>query len=172
VAAGSFDSLKFAGGSFTLMPEEAVRSIIELCHNNGVLVSTGGFIERVLVQGSDAVRKYIVECKRIGFDIVEISAGCAGCFHCRGRKERAQPGRSGSLNFRRGFCFPPEFVIRSYFWSRSVLFTNLSGLAPSRPGLVTAARLHRWFERNPHNTGRLRERIRACSGRSSHRLLV
>ena len=26
------DSLKFAGGSFTLMPERAVRDIIELCH--------------------------------------------------------------------------------------------------------------------------------------------
>jgi phosphosulfolactate synthase (CoM biosynthesis protein A) len=46
------DSLKFAGGAFTLMPEEAVRSIIELCHKNDVLVSTGGFIERVLAQAA------------------------------------------------------------------------------------------------------------------------
>ena len=69
------DSLKFAGGSFALMPERAVRDIIELCHNHDVLVSTGGFIERVLVQGGEAVRKYIAECKRLGFDIVEISAG-------------------------------------------------------------------------------------------------
>jgi phosphosulfolactate synthase (CoM biosynthesis protein A) len=42
------DSLKFADGSFTLMPERAVRDIIELCHKFDVLVSTGGFIERVL----------------------------------------------------------------------------------------------------------------------------
>jgi phosphosulfolactate synthase (CoM biosynthesis protein A) len=69
------DSLKFAGGSFTLMPERAVRDIIELCHKHTVLVSTGGFIERVLAQGSDAVGKYVAECKRLGFDIVEISAG-------------------------------------------------------------------------------------------------
>jgi phosphosulfolactate synthase (CoM biosynthesis protein A) len=69
------DSLKFAGGSFTLMPERAVRGIIELCHKHAVLVSTGGFIERVLVQGSDAVRKYVAECKRLGFNTVEISAG-------------------------------------------------------------------------------------------------
>ena len=69
------DSLKFAGGSFTLMPEQAVRDIIELCHKHDVLVSTGGFIERVLVQGAEAVRKYIDECKRLGFDIIEISAG-------------------------------------------------------------------------------------------------
>jgi len=52
-----------------------MRDIIELCHNHDVLVSTGGFIERVLVQGGEAVRKYIAECKRLGFDIVEISAG-------------------------------------------------------------------------------------------------
>jgi phosphosulfolactate synthase (CoM biosynthesis protein A) len=69
------DSLKFAGGSFALMPERAVRDIIELCHKHNVLVSTGGFVERVLVQGGDAVRKYVAECKRLGFDIVEISAG-------------------------------------------------------------------------------------------------
>ena len=69
------DSLKFAGGSFALMPERAVRDIIELCHKHDVLVSTGGFIERVLAQGSDAVRQYVAECKRLGFDIVEISAG-------------------------------------------------------------------------------------------------
>src|SRR5213079_3731523 len=53
------DSLKFAGGSFTLMPERAVRDIIELCHKHDVLVSTGGFIERVLVQGGEAARKYV-----------------------------------------------------------------------------------------------------------------
>src|SRR4030095_5628299 len=46
---GSYvDSLKFAGGSFTLMPERPVREIVDLCHKHDVLVSTGGFIERVL----------------------------------------------------------------------------------------------------------------------------
>jgi phosphosulfolactate synthase (CoM biosynthesis protein A) len=69
------DSLKFAGGSFSLMPESAVRNLIELCHQHNVLVSTGGFLEHVLTQGSDAVRQYVAECKRLGFDIVEISAG-------------------------------------------------------------------------------------------------
>jgi len=69
------DSLKFAGGSFSLMPETAVRDIIELCYKHDVLVSTGGFIERVLVQGDDAVRQYVAQCKRLGFDTIEISAG-------------------------------------------------------------------------------------------------
>lgn len=69
------DSLKFAGGSFTLMPERAIREIVDLCHKHDVLVSTGGFIERVLVQGDDVVRQYVKECKKLGFDIIEISAG-------------------------------------------------------------------------------------------------
>ena len=69
------DSLKFAGGSFVLMSETAVRNIIELCHDHDVLVSTGGFLEHVLVQGRDAVQQYVAECKRLGFDVMEISAG-------------------------------------------------------------------------------------------------
>jgi phosphosulfolactate synthase (CoM biosynthesis protein A) len=69
------DSLKFAGGSFTLMPEQAIREIVDLCHKHDVLVSTGGFIERVLVQGGEAVRQYVKECKKLSFDIIEISAG-------------------------------------------------------------------------------------------------
>jgi len=69
------DSLKFAGGSFTLMPAHVIREIVDLCHKHEVLVSTGGFVERVLAQGGDAVRQYVSECKKLGFDIVEISAG-------------------------------------------------------------------------------------------------
>ena len=49
--------------------------MIELCHKHDVLVSTGGFMERVLVQKGEAVRQYVAECKRLGFDIVEISTG-------------------------------------------------------------------------------------------------
>lgn len=69
------DSLKFAGGSFTLMPPERVRELTELAHEHGVLVSTGGFLESVLPQGPAAVDAYVEECKRLGFDIIEISAG-------------------------------------------------------------------------------------------------
>jgi phosphosulfolactate synthase (CoM biosynthesis protein A) len=69
------DSLKFAAGSFSLMPREAVRELTGLCHEHNVLVSTGGFIEYVLTQGPEAVHQYIAECKELGFDIVEISSG-------------------------------------------------------------------------------------------------
>jgi len=69
------DSIKFAGGSFTLMPRVAVREIIDLAHSHDVLVSTGGFIEHALTQGSEAVNRYIEECREVGFDILEISSG-------------------------------------------------------------------------------------------------
>src|SRR5436853_7818159 len=46
------DSLKWAGGSFALMPSNVVRKMIRLCHDNDVTVSTGGFIEYVLTQGT------------------------------------------------------------------------------------------------------------------------
>jgi phosphosulfolactate synthase (CoM biosynthesis protein A) len=69
------DALKFAGGSFSLMPRRAVKELVDVCHENDVHVSTGGFIEYVLTQGPDAVRRYIDECKALGFDIIEISTG-------------------------------------------------------------------------------------------------
>ncbi len=69
------DTLKFAGGSFSLMPRAALKDLLDLCHAHNVLVSTGGFIEHVLTLGPDAVDHYIRECKELGFDIVEISSG-------------------------------------------------------------------------------------------------
>lgn len=69
------DALKFAGGSFALMPRRAVRGLIDLCHANDVLVSTGGFIEHVLGEGAEAVHRYLGECRDLGFDIVEVSSG-------------------------------------------------------------------------------------------------
>jgi phosphosulfolactate synthase (CoM biosynthesis protein A) len=69
------DVLKFAGGSFSLMPRNVIRELLDLCHSYDVLVSTGGFIERVLTFGATAVEQYIRECKELGFDIIEISTG-------------------------------------------------------------------------------------------------
>jgi phosphosulfolactate synthase (CoM biosynthesis protein A) len=69
------DALKFAGGSFSLMPRQAVQGLIEVCHGHGVQVSTGGFIEHVLTQGAEAVDRYIRVCGELGFDIIEISSG-------------------------------------------------------------------------------------------------
>jgi len=69
------DTLKYAGGSFALMPRESVRALNELCHDHDVEVSTGGFLEYVLAQRGDAVERYLGECRELGFDIVEISSG-------------------------------------------------------------------------------------------------
>jgi phosphosulfolactate synthase (CoM biosynthesis protein A) len=69
------DALKFAGGSFSLIRFEALQKIIDIAHRHQVLVSTGGFIEYVLTQGKEAVKKYIEQCKQVGFDIIELSSG-------------------------------------------------------------------------------------------------
>lgn len=69
------DTLKFAGGSFVLMPRRAVAELIELCHAHEVLVSTAGFLEYVLTQGPTAVDRYLEEARELGFDIIEISSG-------------------------------------------------------------------------------------------------
>src|SRR6266496_1121995 len=69
------DILKFAGGSFSLMPRRAVKELVDLCHRYDVKVDTGGFIEHVLTLGTKAVDQYIEECKRLEFDIIEISSG-------------------------------------------------------------------------------------------------
>jgi len=69
------DIFKFSGGSFRLMPKKAVRELIDICHEHDVLVSTGGFIERVLTHGEEAVDRYLRECREMKFDIVEVSSG-------------------------------------------------------------------------------------------------
>lgn len=69
------DGLKFAGGSFALMPREEVKKMIDLAHKYNVYVSTGGWIEYVLKHGPEAVDKYMKEVHALGFDVIEISAG-------------------------------------------------------------------------------------------------
>lgn len=71
------DGYKFAGGSMRLLSRKTVKKLIDLCHKHDVYVSTGGFIERVIVEGSDAVDEYIKECKKLGFDVIEVSSGLA-----------------------------------------------------------------------------------------------
>jgi len=70
------DTLKFAGGSFRLMPYARVKQLIDICHEHEVTVSTGGFIEHLLaLQREELVRCYVDECRQLGFDIVEVSMG-------------------------------------------------------------------------------------------------
>src|SRR5213596_492452 len=69
------DSLKFAGGSFALMPYAAVKEMIDLAHQHNVRVSTGGFIERIIPEGPQAVEAYLRACRELRFDVVELSCG-------------------------------------------------------------------------------------------------
>lgn len=44
------DGLKFAGGSFSVHSRSSLRQLIDIAHEHGVYVSTGGWIEHVLTQ--------------------------------------------------------------------------------------------------------------------------
>jgi phosphosulfolactate synthase (CoM biosynthesis protein A) len=69
------DGIKYAGGSFALMPPASVQAINKLTHDHDAYVSTGGWIENVLRFGADAIDRYLEEAKTLGFDVVELSAG-------------------------------------------------------------------------------------------------
>lgn len=71
------DGLKFAGGSFSLFPEDKLRELIDIAHEHGVYVSTGGWMEYILIQSDphSAVDRYLRQCKSLGMDVIEISTG-------------------------------------------------------------------------------------------------
>lgn len=69
------DGYKYAGGSFSLMPAEFVKKINAICHDHDVYVSTGGWIENLLVRAPHHIDDYIAECKKLDFDMIELSTG-------------------------------------------------------------------------------------------------
>ena len=75
VAGQWVDGIKWAGGSFALLPPEQVRAFSDIAHENNAYVSSGGWIETVLRYGDDAVDQYLKEAKDAGFDVIEISTG-------------------------------------------------------------------------------------------------
>lgn len=75
VAGNWVDGIKWAGGSFALVPPEQVRAFSDIAHAHDAYVSSGGWIETVLRYGPDAVDHYLKEAKELGFDVIEISTG-------------------------------------------------------------------------------------------------
>jgi phosphosulfolactate synthase (CoM biosynthesis protein A) len=75
VAGQWVDGVKWAGGSFALLPREQVRAFSDLAHEHDAYISSGGWIETVLRYGPDAVDAYLKEAKEVGFDVIEISTG-------------------------------------------------------------------------------------------------
>lgn len=77
VAGDYIDVLKMSSGSQRLLSRDIVKKKIKLCHKNNILVSTGGFLERVMLQGTEAIEKFLEEAKSLEYDIVEVSNGLA-----------------------------------------------------------------------------------------------
>ncbi|KAM5442930.1 hypothetical protein MferCBS31731_001802 [Microsporum ferrugineum] len=71
------DGLKFSGGSFSLFHEAKLKELIDIAHNNGAYVSTGGWAEHLLTHpdNTSVLDRYFKKCKDLGFDVVELSAG-------------------------------------------------------------------------------------------------
>ncbi|ADG98867.1 (2R)-phospho-3-sulfolactate synthase ComA [Segniliparus rotundus DSM 44985] len=75
VAGEWVDGVKWAGGSFALLPKEQVRAFSDIAHKHGAYISSGGWIETVLRYGVQYVDQYLKEAKEVGFDVIEISTG-------------------------------------------------------------------------------------------------
>ena len=86
------DALKFAGGSFSLMPREVVKELIDLCHEHDVLVSTGG-LHRVRADPGPRGRRPLHRrsARSWASTSIEISTG----FITHSHRRLAAPGRAG-----------------------------------------------------------------------------
>ncbi|KAI5656875.1 hypothetical protein M9H77_25668 [Catharanthus roseus] len=72
------DGLKFSGGSHSLLPETFIREVTKMAHKHNVYVSTGDWAEHLLRKGPSAFKDYIEECKKMGFDTIELDVGSLG----------------------------------------------------------------------------------------------
>jgi phosphosulfolactate synthase (CoM biosynthesis protein A) len=75
LAGAHVDSLKFPGASFALVPEDRVRELVAIAHEHEVKVSTGGFLEWVLMRDPAQVPRFLRTAAELGFDVAEISTG-------------------------------------------------------------------------------------------------
>lgn len=69
------DGLKFSGGSQSLTPESYIKKVTDMAHRHDVYISAGDWGEHFLRKGPSALKQYIEECKRLGFDTIELDAG-------------------------------------------------------------------------------------------------
>ena len=107
------DAHKFAGGSMRLLARSRVRQIIRTCHEHDLYVSTGGFVERVIVQGKIAVDRYLDERQKLGFDVFEVSSGLAPIpvkesGDSQKSRTRWDEAEAGSINDDRRRCRHPH----------------------------------------------------------------
>jgi phosphosulfolactate synthase (CoM biosynthesis protein A) len=70
------DTVKWTMGGMRLVSAAMVKEKNSYLLENGIGTSTGGFLERMLLGGgSRYVPKFLDECKRLDFTIVEVSSG-------------------------------------------------------------------------------------------------
>ncbi|KAJ6142386.1 hypothetical protein N7497_011485 [Penicillium chrysogenum] len=71
------DGLKFAGGAFSLFHEKQLRELVDLAHEHGVYISTGGWAEHLLTHPDPGTvfDRYLKKCKDLGLDVIELSSG-------------------------------------------------------------------------------------------------
>ncbi|KAJ5157594.1 uncharacterized protein N7482_008694 [Penicillium canariense] len=57
--------------------EKPLRELIDLAHEHGVYVSTGGWAEHLLTHPdpNTVFDRYLTKCKDLGFDVIELSSG-------------------------------------------------------------------------------------------------
>ncbi|NP_001312906.1 protein HEAT-STRESS-ASSOCIATED 32-like [Nicotiana tabacum] len=72
------DGLKFCGGSHTLMPKTYIKEVTDMAHKHNVYVSSGDWADQMLRQDPSAIKEYIEECKRLGFDTIELDVASLG----------------------------------------------------------------------------------------------
>ena len=77
IAGDYIDGFKFVAGCQRFYTPESVKKFTGLCKKHRIYVSTGGMIERVILQGKKGVDAYLKESKKLGFDVLEISSGFA-----------------------------------------------------------------------------------------------
>jgi phosphosulfolactate synthase (CoM biosynthesis protein A) len=69
------DSVKWTCGAQRLVDRDLVMQKHAFLKTNAIGVSTGGLLERVILNGDVAVHRFLDECVELGFTIVEISTG-------------------------------------------------------------------------------------------------
>ncbi|XP_031501350.1 protein HEAT-STRESS-ASSOCIATED 32 [Nymphaea colorata] len=69
------DGLKFSGGSHSLLPKAFIKEITDMAHKHDVYVSTGDWAEHLLHKGPATFKRYVEECKDLGFDTIELDVG-------------------------------------------------------------------------------------------------
>ena len=67
------DGLKFAGGSFLLMPEKSVTELIDIAHENDVYVSMVVIMLHLLSNGSSRYRANFMEDVLMHADVLHIA---------------------------------------------------------------------------------------------------